>query len=130
MEQMSHEKIPMIGVGKLLKICCTWMPQSAPPVALHIPLGCLLKLFIKTLFQKKTYILIAKYNKIKLEMNWKPYSWFLAFIMPENAIQGPGEEKSSTLLPSCEPYEQFQKHWPNSQDVPTATIVAWLLGSN
>lgn len=101
MEQMSHEKIPMIDVGNFLMICCTQMPLLAPRMALHIPLGCLLKLFIKTLFQKKTHTLIAQYSKINLEVNCKPSSWYLAFIMPENAIEGPGEEKSSTLLPSC-----------------------------
>lgn len=35
-----------------------------------------------------------------------------------------GKKKASTLLPSCEPNEQYQTDQPDSQDVLIAAIVA------
>jgi hypothetical protein len=58
-----------------------------------------------TLLLKTSYILVAGYGKIKLELSWKLPPYWLAFIVPEGVMQTAGKYKSSTIFPRCAPWE-------------------------
>lgn len=59
-------------------------------------------------------------------MELKACAPWLTFTFPEGAMQVPGEEKSSTVLCSCEPLYELQ-YQPARRVVPIGEIVACLL---
>lgn len=52
----------------------------------------------KTLLLKTPHTLTARHREIILELNWKLFSYWLAYILPKGATQAAGRENTFTQV--------------------------------